>query len=88
MDFKAIVINRITKSMKGNMLKSSAEFLRNEFNQQIALQMYSGNVPVIPTHQNTVHTSILLKNGFLKIKLQTRLSVIMMLTWYSEYLNQ
>ena len=25
--------------------------------------------PVIPTHQNTVQTSILLNNGFLKIKL-------------------
>ena len=29
-------------------------------------------LPVIPTHQNTVQTSILLNNGFLKIKLTRR----------------
>lgn len=38
-------------------------------------------VPVIPTHQNTVQTSILLKIGFLKIKLERGNSWVGTITW-------
>ena len=43
--------------------------------------------PVIPTHQNTVQTSILLNNGFLKIKLTRTKKKLYVMQPHSQVLS-